>query len=551
MDRDRIDVTPARPAGCGCCGMSRRCFLGSMAAGAAALATTGCGSLSSMFRDTKPSELIDLAGLRPRPKVRIIGVVARAKTPYWLGWPGASYPLESERQRYAQIISDAAARAGVQYEEDAKDIELPVKPKPTDTSESLEAFVSRIKAEKPDAVLMNLEHLSAGWRGAQEVAKAGIPVIVFSPVGTAFTGHVNSLGWKQGCLVISSLETAPIEQAFRAIRAKRQFEQTKLMRVAGDARATSLIPLLGTTLCVVPRSMMEEAFQATPETEEAHAVAEWRFAQARKVKEPTAQDGVNAARSFIAAKRLLKAEGCNAITTDCLGMVTQRKVPTPPCMSASIFQDFGVTYGCEADTNGALSLMLSSYLLDRPGFMNDPVPETVHNTLIASHCVSGTHIYGLENKKQAPFILRSHSESNIGISPQVIYPVGEKVTLARFLTPEKLIIDTGTVVSNLDTPPAGGCRTSVEIAMDRIEDSRNVLGFHQVVIYGDHRKALQDFAQLWGIEAVHSPEHAEDPAKIAAQAQAAAPVKPAMPPAASSAAPKRPGARKAKAQKKA
>ena len=30
-----------------------------------------------------------------------------------------------------------------------------------------------------------------------------------------------------------------------------------------------------------------------------------------------------------------------------------------------------------------------------------------------------------------------------------------------------MIIDTGTVVSNVDTPPAGGCRTSVEIQMDQ------------------------------------------------------------------------------------
>lgn len=532
MDRMHESIAPARPAGCGCCGMSRRCFLGAMASGAAALATTGCSSLNSIFKDVTPNAVIDLGAMRPRPKVRIIGVTARAFTPYWLGWPGSSYPLESERQRYTQIFQEAARRVGVEYEEVAQSIELPPKPKPTDTSETLEAFIRKIKAEKPDAVFIHLQHLSAGWKESQEIAKAGIPVIVYSPVGTSFTGHVNSLGWKPGCLVISSMDAGRVEQAFRAVRAKRQFEQTKLLRVAGAARTQSVIEGLGTTLVTVPREAMEQAFQDTPENEEAKAVANWRFGQARKIKEPTRQDGINAARSFIAAKRLLLAEGCNAITTDCLGMVTQRKVPTPPCMSASIFQDAGVTYGCEAAVNPALSLMLTSYLLDQPGFMNDPVPETEHNTLIASHCVSATHIYGLKNKKQAPFIMRSHSESNIGVSPQVLWPEREKVTLALFQTPTQLIIDTGTVVRNLDTPPAGGCRTSVEIAMDRVEDSRNVLGFHQVVCWGDHRKDLQDFAQLWGIEAIHSPEHATDPAKLAAPAAAAAPAKPAPQPAA-------------------
>ncbi len=62
--------------------------------------------------------------------------------------------------------------------------------------------------------------------------------------------------------------------------------------------------------------------------------------------------------------------------------------------------------------------MLTSYLLDRPGFMNDPVPETVHNTLIAAHCMSGTRIAGFD-QPPAPYVLRSHSESNIGVAMQV------------------------------------------------------------------------------------------------------------------------------------
>jgi len=33
-----------------------------------------------------------------------------------------------------------------------------------------------------------------------------------------------------------------------------------------------------------------------------------------------------------------------------------------------------------------------------------------------------------------------------------------------------------------------------------------VLGFHQVVIYGDHRRDVEAFCQMYGMEAVHSPE---------------------------------------------
>ena len=157
-----------------------------------------------------------------------------------------------------------------------------------------------------------------------------------------------------------------------------------------------------------------------------------------------------------------------------------------------------------------MSLLLVSYLFDKPGFMNDPVAETVKNVLVAAHCTCGTRLNGF-GEKHEPYILRSHSESDIGVSMQVLWKEGQKVTLALLQGPDKLIIDTGTVVGNVDTPPAGGCRTNFEIAMDRVEDCRDVLGFHQVVFYGDHRHDLLEFCQMNGITPVHSPEPTPEP----------------------------------------
>ena len=47
----------------------------------------------------------------------------------------------------------------------------------------------------------------------------------------------------------------------------------------------------------------------------------------------------------------------------------------------------------------------------------------------------------------------------------------------------------------------------VEIKMDNIEDCRDVLGFHQVVTLGNHRRVVEAFCQLYGIKVIHSPEH--------------------------------------------
>lgn len=486
--------------GCSCCGMSRRCFLG--VSGMAAMAAPCLTSIASAKTAEAGGlgEHIDLASFRPKPKVRIMSVVVRLKPPYWLGWPGASYDLAGKDQEYAQSFAKSAARLGVSLERETAAIE---------TSEAIEAFVRKVQAEKPDAVLVNIQHMAC-WKMADKIASdAGVPAILFAPVGMSFTGHVLKISRRPGVHVISSMDAGAVEQAMRMVRAKRQFAESRLLVVAGKDRSESTLDLLGTKVRRIPRSSLNELFAKMPETAETQEISRKMRRSAKKIVEPSNQDTLNAARSFMTAKRLLRDEESNAITSDCLGMVHTKVMPTPPCMGASLFQDSGITYGCEADVFGAISLMFTSFLFDKPGFMNDPVPETVKNQLIASHCVSPTLLNGFD-KPAEPYILRSHSESNIGVSLQVLWREGQPVTLVRFKTPNELILDTGKVVANVDTPPAGGCRTSFEIAMDHVEDARDVLGFHQVVFYGNHRRDVEAFCQMYGIKAVHSPEHAPE-----------------------------------------
>jgi hypothetical protein len=128
--------------------------------------------------------------------------------------------------------------------------------------------------------------------------------------------------------------------------------------------------------------------------------------------------------------------------------------------------------------------MFVAHLFDQPGFMQDPVAETAQNLLVAAHCTCATKLNGFD-KPSVPFILRSHSESDIGVSMQVLWEEGRKVTLVRFTGPDQVIIDSGTIVGNVQTPPAGGCRTSLEIRMD-------------------NGKQVRDYCQLYGIQAISS-----------------------------------------------
>ena len=486
--------TPHQCSGC----LSRRRCLQVITTAAAGLAFSG-ELFPALARSRKADpDFVDPTRLRPRPNIRVDAAILQQPRPYWLGWPGTTYNLDQHQKDYRRQLAGSCQRLAIELHEEEKPIE---------GEAGMTAFLKAVRERKPDGLLVILQHMSC-WSWVNRLAnEPGLPLIVFSPIGTSFTGHVAGVSRQQGVYVVSSLEWSAVEDGLRMIRAKRLFEETRVLWIHGNQRNETVLDRLGTKVRAIPRNTFNELFDKMPVNAEVKDVASTFRKHAKRVVEPTWQDSLNSARVYTTAKRLLTDEHANALSMDCLGMVSAKLVPTPPCGAWTMFQDMGVTCGCEADLFGATSLMLTSYLLDRPGYMNDPVAETAKNLLVASHCVSGTRLNGF-GQKPAPYILRNHSESALGVSVQVLWPVGAPVSLVRFKDANELILDTVTVVSNVDTPPAGGCRTSVEIKMDNVEDCRDVLGFHQVVMLGNHRRAVEAFCQLYGIKVVHSPEHA-------------------------------------------
>jgi hypothetical protein len=481
--------------------LSRREYLKTVSA-----ATLALGAGGSIFaapeEERKPDwkEYVDPAKIVPQPKVRLLAAILRQPLPYWLGWPGTAYDVEKFSAEYLRQTRESSKKLG---------IDAAVEEKAVQDEAGFTALLTKAKAEKPDGLLVILQHMSC-WGWADRLSKeAGVPIIIFSPIGTSFTGHVLEISRRTGAYIVSSLEWSAVEAGLRMIRAKRKFEESRILWIHGGARNETVLDRLGTKVRAIPRDTFNKLFDTVPVTEEVQATAADIRKKAQKVVEPSDKDCLNAIRVYLTAKRLLADEKANALSMDCLGMVGAKLVPTPPCGAWMMLQDQGITAGCEADLFGATSLMLTSYLFGRPGYMNDPVAETAKNLLIASHCVCGSKLDGFD-KPAAPYILRSHSESNIGVSVQVLWPVGQEATLVRFTGPGEMIIDTGKVVSNIDTPPAGGCRTSIELAMDDVEDARDVLGFHQVVVLGNHKRELKSFCQLYGIRTVRSPARAPE-----------------------------------------
>jgi hypothetical protein len=88
----------------------------------------------------------------------------------------------------------------------------------------------------------------------------------------------------------------------------------------------------------------------------------------------------------------------------------------------------------------------------------------------------------------------------------------------KFVGPEKMIVGTGRVLRNIDTPPSGGCRTSLEIELDDVPDARDTRGFHQLFIYGDLENTFKAYGQLAGIkvESLYGPR--DESEKVASSA---------------------------------
>jgi hypothetical protein len=466
--------------------LNRRRFL--TGAGALAVATK-IGLLefaSSLFAaESRP------AG---KPLVRVVFVRPDVKG-YWMGWPGAAYDIAARQRQYTKVLTSAAEQFGVR---------LDVKPEPLDDENAVNACLGQLKKQPPNGLVVVSMSLNQSWPHINNIAnkRGKIPTIVFSPMGTSFTGHLQGTRNIPGVFVAATQDIGWLNLGIRMFRTMWDMENTRLCIVQGDKAQDRKLNVIGTTLHHIPRRRYPEEFKKVEQSDEVRAIADYYTNNARKIVEPTKQDIINAVKNYVLARRIMAAENCQGISVDCLPLVENRLIPAPPCIAWLRLNDEGSVGACEAEWNSAISLRLTSLLFDRPGFMQDPAPNTVNNTLMGAHCSCPTRLDGFD-KPPAPLILRSHSESNTGVAPQVLWREGQKATIMKFQGPESIILGTGRVLRNIETPPAGGCRTSVELELDDVADCRDAKGFHQLFIYGDLELPFKAYCQLAGIKVVH------------------------------------------------
>ena len=147
-----------------------------------------------------------------------------------------------------------------------------LEPKPVADQAGMTAWMAKVKSEKPQAVLAMLQHMSC-WSWIDQIAKQGIPTIVFAPVGTAFTGHIDHGSRLPGVHVISSLEWPAVEDALRMVRAKRMFEETRVLHIHSDKRNETVMERLGMKVRAIPRDTFNQLFDQQTANAEVKDVA--------------------------------------------------------------------------------------------------------------------------------------------------------------------------------------------------------------------------------------------------------------------------------------
>ena len=419
----------------------------------------------------------------------------RRKEEYGMRWPGAVYDGETAKIKYTDELKKYAGSSG---------ISLDIKETPIYTSDEADTWINQTKEAKADGIfLVLLDRQEHAWPTAAKSAGSGIPCIIYSPLGTSFTTNTINLADQPGCVIYSTDNFDQALFGLKMLKAGARMKRSKCVVIQGKERKeTVLTQDTGIKLQYVPAGTFIEIYNSMPANNDVINMADDYIQRAKDIRLATRQDVINGIRSYLVAGKILEDEKADAISMDCLGALGNIDVSLP-CISWSRMNDDGIPAICEADTGAIAAHIIIQYMFDRPGFQQDPVADTSDDTLIGAHCSCPTRLSGFNNPPE-PFEL-IHHHGNRDAVPRTIWKKGQRITLLDFM-PDKersqLLFATGTVVDNLSVPPSGGCVVSVKYKMDGDQNVLSFPGMHQFFFYGDYRKELKNFCQLYNFKAI-------------------------------------------------
>ena len=233
-----------------------------------------------------------------------------------------------------------------------------------------------------------------------------------------------------------------------------------------------------------------EGIKTIPQNE-ADKVAQDIVKRAKAVKEPSYADMVEAAKAYLAIKRICMEEHLDALTIRCFDIV--KTCGTTSCLALALLNDEGIVAGCEGDMQTLMSMYLAKRLCGEVAFMANPSQLTDSSAMLA-HCTIPLTMCD-------ETIVRTHFESGIGVAIQGLLPLTD-YTLFKWGGP-KLDRYFVTEAKAIETPYSNHfCRTQITLNVNlKPYLLQHSIGNHHVLIRGRHAETIQKFMQSHGVEA--------------------------------------------------
>jgi L-fucose isomerase-like protein len=450
---------------------------------AAGAGIASSGTLAAMAdrlsADTSLTELL------PKTKVRIAKVYLGRTTP---GWPLPQLDLGEEIKRFEANLT----KLSTEFE----DIEFVDGGLISNDQQLAEA-----RAKLGDVTGILAIHLSLGT-GAYitNLLESNLPVMLFTMPYSGHEWHIIASLQREGkrIEVLPSSRYEDIAVAVRPFRAMQRLKEAKILHIsdveANPTYTQAIRDRFGTEIKSLYLQDLQKAYDgASPD--EARADTERWIREARKIVEPSGEEILKSSRMYVALRNLLAENQAVAVTMNCLGMDLIEKGMGYPCLGFVRLNNAGLGGVCEADLKSTMTHLIFSGLVGRPGFVTDPAFDLSNDTIIHAHCVAATQMEGGKSPA-APYLIRSHLEDYKGASLQVKLPVGEKVTMARLIGTDMMLVSTGDAV---DSPfVERGCRTKLTTRVQNIDRFLEnwSCGLHRVVFYGDHTRDVRRFCRL-------------------------------------------------------
>ncbi|RJP33207.1 MAG: hypothetical protein C4527_04685 [Candidatus Omnitrophota bacterium] len=468
---------------------SRRTFLaGCSTCAIASAAVHAASSLSTLTRD----ELIP----NVKTKVRIVYSHSNPETPIW---PNIGYDFEARKKELTRQLQDACPE--IEF--------LPV------TIQSEEQVKQLLENDRDiDGYVCFILGLGEGLVSPRTILDSGRPVVLADDLygGTGrFLGEYGR-AYRNGLKVvgISSSNIRDVADAARCFAAMKKLKHSKILdftlrekdRLWGNAKIEDFENLYGTKIEVLKADVLNEAYNHANQ-EQAQAWAKQWIRKARKVVEPSEEEIIKSAAMYLALQNLLRKHGAQAVAIDCLGLFYSQNMFAYPCLGFFQLNNDGLIGACESDLFSTITMLIMNYLIEKPGYISDPVIDVSKNQIIYAHCVAMTKVHGSKGKSN-PYDIRDHSEDRKGAAIRSLMPLGEMTTTLIFRPDKKIVVmHRGKTVENIDEDKA--CRTKLAVELDG--DIQKLLkgwdhGWHRVTFYGDHQRIVEQFAALNGIEVI-------------------------------------------------